>query len=425
MPLRKIVLENYRCFRDRQEIELAPVTVVLGKNNSGKSVLTRAPLVIATGLNTTSSAPLDLDSLDPQPVDGFADLIFEQSPHGRFRIGVEVDGRDGFSLEATIQNLDDLRTAFVRDLTLRNKNLDLSLAWTGASSGSDRFDYQLSLAGQEPVVRPMIFHGLVPMQLKGYLGPGMSIRDFGTISPPELTLGQVRYLSSFRQRPERQHRLPLGTPGAIGEQGQGVAGLLADDQARRNGELLARVNEHLQLIVPGWRIEEIESGPLWSTVLTREGSPVRVNLADAGTGLSQVLPIIVQCASDGLYGRKAALQIVEEPEMHLHPAAHAELADVYLRTAQKTGTRFLIETHSETLLLRLRRRIAEQKDGITPDMVKVYVVEQIDGVSTVRQVGIDRLGNLDEDWPEGYFSQDYHEVRALAAAQLKRGGYAS
>ncbi|MGC4856792.1 AAA family ATPase [Micromonospora sp. DT4] len=82
MPLRKIVLENYRCFRDRQDIELAPVTVVLGKNNSGKSVLTRAPLVIGTGFDTTSTAPLDLDRLVPQPVDGFPDLIFEQSPHG-------------------------------------------------------------------------------------------------------------------------------------------------------------------------------------------------------------------------------------------------------------------------------------------------------------------------------------------------------
>ena len=53
-------------------------------------------------------------------------------------------------------------------------------------------------------------------------------------------------------------------------------------------------------------------------------------------------------------------------------------------------------------------------------MVRVYVVEQRDGASTVRRVEIDELGNLDEDWPEGYFSQDYHEVRALAAAQMER-----
>jgi predicted ATPase len=181
----------------------------------------------------------------------------------------------------------------------------------------------------------------------------------------------------------------------------------------------------LTKIVPGWRIEEIEAGPLWSTVLTRKGSGVRVNLADAGTGLSQVLPILVQCALDERRGAHSApaLQIIEEPEMHLHPGAHAELADLYLSTAQATGTQFLIETHSETLLLRLRRRIAERK--YPADMLAVYVVEQTDGVSVIRRVGVDELGDLGDEWPEGYFSQDYNEVRALASAQLNRSGYAS
>ncbi|TDB91667.1 DUF3696 domain-containing protein, partial [Micromonospora fluostatini] len=146
------------------------------------------------------------------------------------------------------------------------------------------------------------------------------------------------------------------------------------------------------------------------------------NLADAGTGLAQMLPILVQCALDELRGKplRAPLQIIEEPEMHLHPAAHAELADLYLNTSRTTRTRFLIETHSETLLLRLRRRIAETDNDITADMVKVYVVEQQDGASTVRNVDIDELGNLDDSWPDGYFSQDYLEVKALAAAQMER-----
>jgi hypothetical protein len=415
MPLRKLVLENYRCFRDRQEIELAPVTVVLGKNNSGKSVLTRAPLVIGTGFNTTSTAPLDLDRLQPQPVDGFADLVFEQSPHGKFFLGFEVDGIEPFALDATIQLLDETQTAFVSDMRLRMRSAEWLLTWQPTSPVVDRFSYEIQAPVGAAVVKPVRFEGLRPKDLPNML-PFMDER---------LSVGPIRFLSAFRDRPERQHRLPLGTPTGIGEQGQGTLGILAHDQARRGGELLARVNERLALIVPGWRIEEIEAGPLWSTVLTRRGSQVRVNLADSGTGLSQVLPILVQCALDEQRGADVspALQIIEEPEMHLHPRAHAELADLYLSTAQATGVRFLIETHSETLLLRLRRRIAEEK--YPSSMVAVYVVEQADGVSTVRRVGVDELGDLDDDWPEGYFSQDYHEVRALASAQMSRGGYAS
>lgn len=417
MPLRKIVLENYRCFRDRQEVELAPVTVVLGKNNSGKSVLTRAPLVIATGFGTSSTAPLELDRLHPLPVDGFPDLIFEQSTHGRFTLGVEVDGRDAFAMEASIRYVDEDRSAYVSQLRL--------------AFGEESFEYRLQPAievteagpiynirkGQEQSTEPVVFRGLLPA--------AFDVRRF---TPGRFvwrpSLGPIRFLSAYRDRPERQHRLPFGTPREVGEQGQGVYGILADDEARRSGELIERVNELLSRIVPDWRLQEIQAGPLWSTVLTRRGSSVRVNLADAGTGLAQVLPILVQCVLDELRGGDVKpLQIIEEPEMHLHPAAHAALADLYLDTARATGTHFLIESHSETLLLRLRRRIAE--GACEPGTVAVYVVEQQDGVSTAQRVAIDELGNLGAGWPDGYFSQDYQEARALATAQLSRSGYAS
>ncbi|MBX7265828.1 AAA family ATPase [Micromonospora sp. Llam7] len=417
MPLRRIVLENYRCFRDRQEIELAPVTVVLGKNNSGKSVLTRAPLVIATGFDTTSTAPLDLDRLHPLPVDGFPDLIFEQSTHGRFTLGVEVEGRGAFAMEASIRYVDEDRSAYVSGLrvTAEGESVEYRLQPTIEVTAKGLiYDIQ---RGQDSTTKPVTFAGLLPhyFEFQRYW-PGKR--------PWLPSLGPIRFLSAYRDRPERQHRLPFGTAREVGEQGQGVYGILADDRARRSGELIERVNVLLAHIVPDWRIEEIPAGPLWSTVLTRRGSQVRVNLADAGTGLAQVLPILVQCALDELRGGTVKpLQIVEEPEMHLHPGAHAALADLYLDTARETGTRFLIETHSETLLLRLRRRIAE--GACQPDTVAVYVVEQKDGVSTVQRVSIDELGNLGVGWPDGYFSQDYEEARALATAQMSRSGYGS
>jgi predicted ATPase len=217
----------------------------------------------------------------------------------------------------------------------------------------------------------------------------------------------------------------MGRKREVGSRAQHVQAILAQDKARGDGELILLVNEYLRRIAPGWQLDEMAAGPLWETLLTRDARRVRVGLADAGSGLAQVLPILVQSAIDRLQGRAGSppLQIIEEPEMHLHPAAHAELADLYLRTAKETGTRFLVETHSETLLLRLRRRIAE--GDYSPEDVAVYVVDQKDGVSTVRRVDIDALGNLSDEWPEGYFSQDYHEVRLLAAAQLQRSGDAA
>ncbi|MFJ6199313.1 DUF3696 domain-containing protein [Micromonospora sp. NPDC092111] len=435
MPLSKIVLENYRCFRDRQEIELAPVTVVLGKNNSGKSVLTRAPLVIATGFDTASTAPLDLDRLGPDIVDDFRELFHDHLTGRPIKLGVTVESKARFALEAEIQYVDSINSAVVSSLDLLSPQLRammVSSRLVGAGRNEtpdidgiavtplpqirrgEELEYEIRRVGKSPVVHRVGFRGLVPD-----LTTVRGLRDLGGL---DLSLGPIRYLSPYRERVSRQHRLPLGSPTQLGVQGEGMPGILADDSKRAGGAVVARVNELLAAIVPGWRIAEIPAGPLWSTVLTRRGSEVRVNLADAGTGLVQVLPILVQCALDELRGEPehAPLQIVEEPEMHLHPTAQAELADLYLNTALATKTRFLIETHSETLLLRLRRRIAEPDNRITSDMVKVYVVEQQDGASVVRHVDIDELGNLDDSWPDGYFSQDYEEVRKLAAAQMER-----
>jgi predicted ATPase len=110
------------------------------------------------------------------------------------------------------------------------------------------------------------------------------------------------------------------------------------------------------------------------------------------------------------------LEIIEQPELHLHPAAHADLAELFLTAVRTTSTRFLIETHSETLLLRLRRHVAK---GLDPSTVAVYFVDRVDGESFARRIHIDPDGNLDY-WPVGVFAEDYEETRALVRAQRER-----
>jgi len=427
MAISRLVFENYRSFRERQEVGLAPITVVLGKNNSGKSALVRLPLILDTGFRTDSETPLDLELLGPDSVDDIRELFFERNTVVPLILGLTADAPRAFSLTAELAYADAERSVKVSRLLFESpeSTMDLTsqrlldvvsadtpdvdgIAVGGVSQTSE--GYEVRRRGHEPQTTEVTFRGLLP-----------SWPEFVGLGP-----GPIRYLGPHRERVARQHRLPIGTPGALGAHGEGLPRLLVHDRARGDGRLIELINHRLAGIVPGWRVDEIPAGPLWSTVLTRSGG-VQVNLADAGSGLAQVLPILAQCALDDLDGVSAdpPLQIIEEPEMHLHPAAHAELADLYLATARSTGTRFLIETHSETLLLRLRRRIAEPDNGYGPEMVAIYVVEQTDGVSEVRRVGLDELGNLTHSWPQGYFSQDYHEARAIAAAQIDRTGHAS
>jgi predicted ATPase len=145
---------------------------------------------------------------------------------------------------------------------------------------------------------------------------------------------------------------------------------------------------------------------------------VYVNLTDVGTGVAQVLPILVQRAIDIVKPpERPILEIVEQPELHLHPAAHGGLADIYISAARRSRTRFIVETHSETFLLRVRRRVAE--GVVDPSILAVYFLENSKGIATVRPINIEADGGIDY-WPTGIFSEDYEEARAITKAQAQR-----
>lgn len=130
-----------------------------------------------------------------------------------------------------------------------------------------------------------------------------------------------------------------------------------------------------------------------------------------GTGISQVLPIVVAANSDEL-----GLVSIEQPELHIHPRFQVELADVFLQAMNKHS--FLIETHSEHLILRLLKRIRQttdeelQEGGIATknsDISIVYLEPSADGV-IARRIHLDDDGEFIERWPHGFFAERREEL---------------
>ncbi|GAA1546521.1 hypothetical protein GCM10009678_31430 [Actinomadura kijaniata] len=428
MALVRMAFENYRCFKDRQEIELRPITLVLGKNNAGKSAVTRFPLIIQTGLNTGSDLPLDLDQLGDDPPE-FLDLVHGKSPHRPLKMEFSVD-RDPFhTVRATIQNIAEKSLQVVSYLCFSGNDANLELRWTPEkggtiynANGEDENEFHLNFRGilprGESFSRPRgsekieILHNFDPSDADYFFEP------FSSTEGIRHNFGQVRYLGPYRQRPPRYVRLPSRLPREVGPMGENAPGMLANDHVRSDGHLIAKVNELLGDSLAGWQFEVVSQGATYAINLRSIDDPaLSVNILDSGTGVAQVLPLLVQQAQDLAERlRGDVLQVIEEPELHLHPAFHPLLADLFI-TAAKKGSRFLVETHSENLLLRMRRRIAEKK--FSADDVAVYFVEHEDGASHVRRVGIDEFGNLDY-WPSGVFSEDFEETRELAKAQFDR-----
>lgn len=136
-----------------------------------------------------------------------------------------------------------------------------------------------------------------------------------------------------------------------------------------------------------------------------------INLAATGSGISQLIPVVVQAV---LTPQNGCL-IVEQPEIHLHPAAQADLADLFVYYGNQ-GKQLIVETHSEHLLLRIRRRVAEGK--IPPEHVRIFLVEKSCGITQIKCLKLEKNGHF-RQWPKGFFEEGYKEAMGIAEAQWK------
>ena len=146
-------------------------------------------------------------------------------------------------------------------------------------------------------------------------------------------------------------------------------------------------------------------------VSTRANMPVRTS--DIGVGISQLLPVVVAVLDPDHPGITA----IEQPELHVHPRLQVELGDLFAEGAAR-GNVFLIETHSEHLLLRIMRRMRETNLGtlpagvpeIRPEDVNVLFVEPDGAETLIREMPLNEKGELVKAWPGGFFEEDLGEI---------------
>jgi predicted ATPase len=280
---------------------------------------------------------------------------------------------------------------------------------------------------------PTKFYGF-PEQIAAYYQNADFVQDFSL--EMERLLRSVSYLGPLRSKGERLYNWSGGEPESVGYSGENtVSALLAAKDRQLNAgkkkrkrsfqQFIAEKLQQLELI-DEFQVRQISDHRKEYEVKVRTpGSPLFVDLPDVGFGLSQVLPVVVQC----FYAPAGSILFIEQPELHLHPRAQAHLADLLIdvlssrEDGEPRNIQLIIETHSEHFLNRLQRRIAEAdpEHPISAEQVAAYFAHTTGSESNLDALQFNADGDI-LNWPDNFFGNSMGDLfeKSKAAARRRR-----
>ncbi|MDP3930005.1 MAG: AAA family ATPase [Bacteroidota bacterium] len=400
--INKIFFKNYKSFKDQQELELKPITILIGKNSSGKSAVAKLPTLIEGSLSGNFEDPLLTTNNNVELGAEFRDLVHE-------RIG---------SLEIILENFENKLTV---EVASGNKDHDFPRIRKWVLNEEFDFKYNdLNKSYYNDINEGDFncdFNGFNLELLfdKGKDGSSENVID---LKDRGITL-KTNYIGPFRETPNRTYS-SIGNSKIqkIGNKGENAYQILISDYLYNDSKLLNKVNEWYRNNFDGWGIKvNSQSKPDYKIELYRTEPKFEVNIRDVGQGMSQALPLVV---SAFLNQKEEVLTIIEQPELHLHPAAHGDLAELFVESTKNNKSKFLIETHSQNFVLRLRRMVAE--DRFDKNNISIYSVEydSDENTSSLKKINITEYGEVTY-WPENVFSETLDETIAIRTAQIKKG----
>lgn len=259
------------------------------------------------------------------------------------------------------------------------------------------------------------------------VGPAVLLRD---------QLRKMRYIGPLRRIPPRGFEVSLTKSDSAWSDGMAAWETLVTGSQ----DLVKRVSDWMQSpakLGTGYAVtrksyQEFDTnhpvpqpiGPIRKRAQLEDGTGLTLHPQDVGVGISQVLPVVV-AAQDGA----ASVVCIEQPELHIHPAVQVGLGDLFIDGAVNQGLSFLIETHSEHLVMRLQRRLrevmsSELEEGsprIDPSLVTMlYLCRNEAGAVSATPIGLTEQGKFDSAWPNGFFPERTVEVLPAAAREKLR-----
>ena len=428
MSLTSLRLSNFKCFEDSREIPLAPLTLIFGRNNSGKSSIIQSLLLLRQSIRAPMEMPRLYLAGPLYAVGSFEDIVHQHEANRQLSIALQ--------LTISANETANIKLIFEKDYWLPPRLKQLKIVSDGVLPVDIRRGrgaggpYQLwidnKLQGGTDKAQFGFYHGSV-LPLLGPAPRGQQVQASTAQKQARQFADQVlvvlnqqlmglRTVGAFRRPPERSYEYEGFSEPEFGSVRRDVISALIvsslEKQKDSRYDLLSLVNGWLKkvtnvAILPPQQLDK--AGRRFCLQVKDLESGRIANYADVGFGISQALPVIIE----GLSTRKDGIFVAMEPEIHLHPDAQLAMAD-FLVDLSRTGRQVIVETHSEHILLRVRQRVLQgaQKGLGTEDVSLIHVARDKNIAGQARVLPIDALGQV-ENWPEGFFSEANNERMAL------------
>ncbi|MES2388695.1 MAG: DUF3696 domain-containing protein [Bacteroidota bacterium] len=445
MVLQKLKIENFKCFGAPVEIEFGKITLLTGANSSGKSSVIYSIL----GAIQSGEFPYQFSTNGKYINMGdFKDVVFEHDSERKIKLGFEFKYDGSYKIETLweindeVNNLPKLhllkskseyfnieikssRKIFIGDIkeeTINSPKLNPSELFEHyyinsneaarkqeSSNAQDssielnkylyEFYKETDVKGIELIEIPPQANSFADIKLRAMLN---RVSDIFTSYDEK-----INFISSFRQSPERVYFEQSKSKYKVNNDGGGYLDQIlyweANDKAKfaELGVIMKELN-----LLDSIKSRRMEGGRYEISVQTKEKG-TSTSLSDVGFGVSQFMPIIVA----DLQLPKASTLYVAEPEIHLHPSVQSSFGDYLVKQVNDNDKNYVIETHSEYLLNKLR--LAVVKGEIKEEDVKVMFIDNSVSGSVIHNVKFNKDGSI-TGAPDNFFKTYMMDVMDIA-----------
>jgi len=457
--IKSMSLKNFKAFQHLENLEFKPLTILMGKNSCGKSSIIQSLLLLKQAL-------MDKESQDPLSLDGFylhysdlSELVYgipsniEAKVTFSFSYQSGIDGKKTDQLEFTIGNWvtssgdvpklqvkhfhwknDSTKSMIISDYALDNHE-NGELCKQIETRILNIFDKKIDMANAKVVFDKMFPFALtisantnaatdIDIPRETFHCP-LSFLDrevYDSIEKLQQSLKDIKYLGPIRAYPLRAYINYARPSTDLLEDGSNVAYVYHLNREKsfywkgRRRPIIEILDECLNNLdlsqkVSIQRIDQM----VYRILMQIPGGNRQVSIADVGFGYSQLLPIIIRC----IISKKQTLNIFEQPEIHLHPACQANLADLFIDTIN-SDKHVLVETHSVDMINRVRLRVIENPELVNKIAVYFIDLEMTNGEysAQARKLTINENGNFDS-WPDGFCDESEKIARAIIKKRVE------